>query len=370
MRATNRATNEVAISTLHGIPSTTDLLIRPFVRTLQVLVSLAFMGILAFFHLWWWVPVPVLIIELGVEWFFWGRRDSATRLHLEEGRLRLVDPVRDQELIVEASEVRGLLVGTRKLTASRTEAIVVLTGEDRPLLGVRLDCSRWPANPLDVNLEAMAAVIGGNPGILRALAPHDRIGRQLFTDSPARLAKWLDTWVTPEARERVLVQCWSGREPEMDILGLHQELADSYLTLEGETWQVVTPSGRETGSVVGLTSQRTERSAILLTLLAERDPDASAPTTGKTELPMVVLSLPDGPRLAFSSTLAGRLGEPVELDDTTLHLHLAGGAFLAWHLARVLPAGAVPPSLLEAIGDARTALTELPPPLARHLPSD
>jgi len=210
-------------------------------------------------------------------------------------------------------------------------------------------------------------MLGGNAGVLRGLAPPDRLVRQMLDDRDGELAQALLDHIPASAFTRRALRVWKGHAPPVDFMGLHQGPPDAWLVLQdspdGPVLSVFDGPGPATvptgpRPVTGTQGGRASRVLTLLSLPGQDDRMA--------RLPVVVWDLADQVRLAVPAPLAGHHGPELELDDSVLHTHLAEGAGAAWWLLQHL--STVPEGLRQAISDARVADPNLHPTLARHLP--
>ena len=344
------------MTTLRGTPESVDLMLRPFLRIIQLILSLLALALFAFMGWWYTLPIPLLLFEGAVEYILWRRGDTSVTLTLDD-HLTLEDPRLGTRLELDPAEVT-VATSLFRRTPAGAEVWYVLGSDAEPLFAARVE-TRGAHRPDAVDLDLMGAIIGGNAGITRALAPTGRHCRQKLDDPGAALQAWLSERVTPAAWDRAGARCWVGLEPAMDLFGLHTERPVGWLVLEGRSFTLTTPAGSRPGDLGTVTGGRATRQAVLLRFT---DDLHDAPT-GDTELPMLVLDIDEGLVLAFPSTLAGTLGPERELGEGTLHTHLAEGTALAWHLLHHLPADALPENLLAALRDARITVEALPEPL-------
>lgn len=356
---------------VQGRPERLDAVLRPILFV--VLGGSGLLGTLVLVWLgwWFWVPVPVaagLLLHGGI---FAIRGDRPITCTVEHGVLVAVDRKGGREHRVDLGQVVHAGLSVRQVdNASKNIVYVVLYDAHAPLLALRASTPRraWPrhAAPLD----ALQPVLGGNAGVLRGLAPAERIVRQVLRDDDGDLVRALLARVPEAAWTRRPLRVWQGQAPPVDFMGLHQGPPDAILLLRDgddgtpllEVIDGPGPASPPTGTwpVTGHSGARSRRLLTLLSLPGQDDRVAA--------LPMLVWDLTDAHRLAVPAPIAGHHGEAVDLDEHALHTHLGEAAGAAWWLLQRLDR--VPDGLCQAISDARIATPRLHPTLARHLPVD
>lgn len=356
---------------IKGRPERLDAVIKPIAFVAMAGLGLIGTTLLVYAGEWFWVPVPLAggILLHGI--IFMIRGDRPILCSITGSGLNAVDRKGGRELGMELSTVVHAGLSVRQVpNTERDLAYIVLYDASGPQLALRLSTPRraWPRHA--VPLDALQPVLGGNAGVLRGLAPADRIVRQVLDDDNGELAASILRHVPAEAWERVVVRVWVGDAPPVDFMGLHQGPADALLVfredadgvpiievLEGPGPASV-PPGRH-----AITGDRGGRASRLLSLLSLPGQEARL-----ASLPVIVWDISEALQLVIPSPIGGHCGEEVELSDTGLHTHLGEGAHAVWWLMERL--AQIPDGLREAISDARVATSTLHPTLSRHLPDE
>lgn len=328
---------------LHGQPFVLDRLLRVPLRVVQLLVGGGLSLVLAWMDLWWWVPVPLALSFLVFELFFWRRGDRAVDLELGD-RLTVVDPVRGQRLDLDPADVTVASILHRPGPPGTHDVWFVLSADTGPLLAARVRTrAPFAARPTDLDARLTDAMLGGDAGSVRALAPNDRVVRQIVDDPKAEAVRWLRERIPVDAWSRTGARVWKGAQPGMDILGHFEGPADAFLVLEGDRFRI---DGSE--QVLGPLDAGCSGRQVVLFGEALQD----------QELPMLVLDLDADTPLVCPAPIGGTLGERRDLEERMLHTHGAEGALVVWHVLRNLPEDGWPETIRQALDEARTAVPE------------
>jgi hypothetical protein len=328
------------------------------VRSLFAAIGLVGSALLAWLGMWLWAPLPFASFLLLHEVIFWARGDRAMTVTLHGTTVTLLDPKNGRTQSLDLSAVEWIGVGVRAGDGDNEDVFLVFHGPRGPLFALRLENPRREWHTGVARLDALQPVLGGNAGIVRGLAPPDTICRQTVLDPDGQMTRAF--LALADNKDQVIVRAWRGVAPPADFLGLHRGPPDVLLTLAPSrwtTWDRFTDETR-TGTLDGTRGGRASRAVELLDL-----PGADA---ARAKLPLMVLELGDGLRLAIPAPLAGHHGDEVSTDEQTLHTHLGEGALLVWWLIRHLPSQQLAPPLLRAVADARVA-GPLHAELARHV---
>lgn len=352
---------------LTGTPIVLDQMLRPLVRVVQVAVAGVATLVLAWFGLWWWVPVPIVVTTVAYELFFWSRGDRPVVLALESDRLVLTDPraggdgARPRELALPLHDVHTATLHVRPApSGDRVEAVVVLTDTERVRFAVRFLVE--PGLPLrheDVQADVMDNLVGGYGGLLRALAPADVTCRQTIDDPAGQAIRWLRERLPAGAWQRSAARVWRGTAPVLDTFGLHVGPPDGLLVLDGDAWSLHTADGELSQGLVTLV--RSGRATRQVGLVRKPDLLGDAPLhelpIDEVDLPLLVLDLDEGLTLAVPATVAGKRGDVRVPEGTWWHTHVPEGAALTWHLLTRWPESTWPTALRTAAATviARTA---------------
>lgn len=348
-----------------GKPTRLDAVWRPVSRALLTGLGLTGAAVLGLLGEWVWLPAPIVASIVVHEVIFWIRGDRPIVATIDGSTLTAVDKKGEREHRLDLSDVAIASVAVRRGRHEREpdQAFLVLHAEDRTLGALRLNTMHrdWPAEAVD--LDALQPVLGGNAGVLRGLAGPERLIRQALQDKDGAFAEALLDAIPAAAWSRVAARVWRGAEPQVDFMGLHQGPPDALLVLDGDTWSLRERFGDAVtgGSITGARGGRADR---ILELMSTPGVPAQ-----RARLPQIVWEIGDGVRIVVPAPLAGHHGEPVELDEHTLHSHLAEGAMLIWWLFDRLPAGQLPEGLLQALADSRVANPHPPAVLRRHIPA-
>jgi len=348
---------------VRGKPERLDAVWRPVWFVLLGLAGLGGSAFLAFVGDWLWMPLPFAGAILLHQVVFWIRGDRPLRVSLEGETLSIADRRTGRDWQVDLGAAHAVSLGVRPGQAPGEHQVFLAAHDgDRALVALRIHTPHEAFPDGTTPLEALQPVLGGNAGILRGLAPQDRLVRQTLLDRDGAFTRALLDALPADALDRVAVRVWRGEAPPMDFMGLHQGPPDALLLCEGEAVRLVPRIGGEPHQA-RLEARDGGRSSRALQLL---DVPGVAETPA-ARLPLLVWTLAPGLTLAIPCPIAGHKGEEVALDEGTLHTHLAEGAHLVWWLLDRLDAGAIPDGLLEAISDSRIAQEHPPTTLRRHL---
>lgn len=324
---------------LKGTPRELDAFLRPVLRGLQVLVVAPTTLALLWLQWWWWLPVPLIVSVLATEWFFWSRGDRACVLTLGAGSVRVADPRMQRDLEIPLGTIRSasLLVRDAPDAPEEREVVVALGGPEGPLLAVafRVQPGAVPDVPFAVDVDAADAVLGGIAGVVRSLAPRERVFRQVIRDDAG--LQHLVASLPPEIWQRAAVRCWRGAEPSLDLFGYHDQPADHALLLDPDAARLTAGGSPSSERALGpdhpVAVGRSARQATLFTMHGEDHAELDE------RLPLMIVDLHPLGRIAFPAPSVDPSLPEVALDDDLLHVHGPEGAVILWHLARcgVLP---------------------------------
>lgn len=337
---------------LKGTPLALDAYLRPAARFVQALIAVPATAALWWTEQWLWLPVPIALSFLVYELLFWSRGDRPTRLRIDGDHLTLEDPIRGRTLGIRRDEVEVARTSWRRVRGG-SEAVVLLADRARPRLAIRFLLPGEPdARPEDVDLDAVDRALGGQGGVLRAVAPLDAVARQRFED-PRGLSR-LREWVPAHAWRRTGLRTWTGEAPPLDLFGFHVQEPEGWLVLEGPSFEL---RRFGTGEVLAAgawdpTGVGTRIRPVDLLLVADGEP-----ATDRAEVPLIALTLAPGLTLHWAAPEARDLEvRPASPED--LHTHPPEGASLLWHLLRHAPRSRLPEALRRRLEAAGAGLPE------------
>jgi hypothetical protein len=313
----------VADRAFRGEPDPFELALGRGLRLLQVLIAGPLTLTLWWFEAWYWLPIPIATSFLVYEALYAGRRDQPTTLTLADDGLRLADPRRGQAL-----ELRWDQVDVATVSWRGDEGVVLLADPGGPRVALRLV---GEARPGDVDLPSVDRELGGTGDRLpaaHAVAPIEAIARQRFTDP--ELLRILRDRVPAAAWGRAGARTWVGEAPPMDAFGYLQGEPTGWLRLDGDRWSLRRPGSAEVLAEGPLepvsVATRTRPASLRLA--------PSAPPV-EVEIRLVVLRLPDGPRVAMPAGApdGGELPEADPAPDDH-HTHFPEGAALVAYARR------------------------------------
>lgn len=343
--------NELVV---RGTPRRFDGVLRPIARGLQLVVAGVATLVLAWMRAWTWLPVPLAASFLAYEAFFAWRGDRPVRLAFGPDGVTAHDRVAGRRSAVAFADVRACTALYRRASGDpgRVEVAIVLAGDEGPLLAMslRVPSDDFAPEPEEVDVDAMDALLGGLAGLVRSLAPPDRVVRQIVRD-PRPLDR-LRRALPAEVRGRALVRLWRGAEPPLDDFGHLVGEPSATLLLDGARARLREASGEVSEAPLHLDRVgRTRREVTLLTVVDGR------PARVAHELPLLVLELGGlGPVVVPAPAVDPALPER-PLDEACLHVHGPEGAALIAHLQRHDLAAALPgprPAAADPFAQART----------------
>lgn len=328
---------------LLGNPEQLDIVLRVLARWILVPIALLATALTAWFAGRYWAPLPIVVCTLGYQFFFWFRGDRSIRLQLSpDGVISLKDRKAGQNTELSLREVTSAKAHYRPFSNDRNEVVVTLANDSQVLLGLRFLVGKSvPMLPQDVDVDAMDRLIGAYGGLLPSLVPAQARCRQTIDDPAGQALAWLrerlgDRWGVTSVR------VWKGKEPKLDLFGLHEGPSDGLLTLEGDQWTLRTNTGARSGFTF-LRSSATQRT-VDLTQPGQRL-KSGEPVTAPVDLPCLLLELAPEIQINFPApTLAAELRQ-IPLDDDMLHMHAAEGGALLWHILPRWPQSAWPSAL-------------------------
>lgn len=321
---------------LEGSPAELERMLRRGARWAQLLLALPPTLLLWWLGAWYWLPLPLAASFVLYELLFWWRGDAPLSLQLGEDGLRLLDSWKEAPLALDWSEVTLAKAFWRR-TPEGAEVTTLLASERGPLFALRFLLLRDAApEPGDVDLDAADALLGGQGGVIRSVAPVERVARQRFED-PRGLV-YLRSRLPPEVWKRTGLRLWTGLAPALDPFGYHADEPSGWLLLEGRRWALHVPGTGEIaqrGNLASLALFSASRTVRMVSL--------SGPV--EAEVPLLGLDL-GGLRVWFPAPQAGPGLPPAELAPTDHHTHPPEGAALLWHLRAELPRERWPETLV------------------------
>jgi hypothetical protein len=338
---------------LRGSPVEFEVYLRRGARALQLLLALPPTVLLWWWGVWFWVPIPLALSFLLYELLFWSRGDRPTVLQLTEEGLHLADPWREAPVSVRWDEVE-LAKATWRRARPGSEVTVLLASAQGPRFAARF---LLPGNPApdpawgDLDLEAADALVGGQGGVVRSVAPFELVARQRFEDP--RGLTLLRTRLPAACWRKTGLRLWQGRAPALDAFGYHLDEPTAWLVLEGACWEL-----RKFGTTEVLSRGELE---LLEVLGASRKVNIVMGVAGPVETDVPLLGLSLGPlRVWFPAPVAGPMAPAAEIGETDQHTHPPEGAALLWHVLPLLSRERWPPSLLEMLARSGLADARLP----------
>ncbi|MBX2803997.1 MAG: hypothetical protein KTR31_40345 [Myxococcales bacterium] len=326
-----------------GTPTELDAFLKPVVGLTAVVLVLPVTVALMWFGAWWWLPVPTILAVVAYEGFFRSRGDRPTSLHYDADGLHLQDPIRGSDLQVKAEDVYLATVFWRR-RSSGSQVVLMLASSTGPQFAVQLHLptaaipGRW-----DVDVDEIDERLGGQAGVLRAVAPLERTARQTFTD--AGLLAWVQQRFESGALERSGLRVWRGEAPPLSPFGFHIGERDAWLVLEGTRWSLRDADGAplDEGALSAITAAHVVRRAMLLV------PTEEGPEEELTTIDGLALTLPsdegDALRIRFPAPQVAQTLPTEAAAPSDLHTHAAEGAALVAHLCRVLDPDQLPDAL-------------------------
>ncbi len=322
---------------LRGTPTELDSYLKPVGRGLQLLLVVPVTLALWWLQAWWWLPLPLMLTELAYQLLFASRGDRPTELRLAPEAIELRDPLRDEVVRIDPRTVEVATATWRRLERG-SEVVVLLADADGPGLAVRFTLPTPPqVLEHDVDVDEIDARLGGQAGVLKAVAPFERVARQRFTD-PAGL-RWLREALPPESWRRTGVRVWRGEAPPLSPFGFHLTEPSGWLVLDGDAFDLRGPEPARGALARPLEATIRER---LVSLLVKTE---DGPEEEISRLPLLGLHLAAGLRVVFPAPAAVGRAASTPASAADLHTHAAEGAALIHHLWRVMPEGELPPLL-------------------------
>ena len=306
-----------------GQPARLDGVLGPIVRVLAWVTGGAGVLILLFFHAWWWLPVPLLVSIIAVEWGFARRGDRPVALSLEDGVVTLQDTARGLSSTVPIHDVDAATLWYRR-HPDGWEVTVAMARDQAVCFAITLHVgpSDFAPAPHDIDVDRWDALVGGVASLIRSVAPSSARVRQVFTSGA--LLERLRAACAESAWETHWFRGWRGVEPELDLMGFHAGPPDQFWRLSDGHLQgpeVSAPLTLETGSAFRRT-----------TLL---QPSADGPVARDGELTLKILRLHDQVTVAFPCALSSVDEAPVPAG--TLHTHVTEAIVILEHLRRHHP---------------------------------
>lgn len=332
---------------LTGTPQLVDSFIRPIIRAVQVAIGLMGSAILFFMGWMWWVPVPLALSFVAYELYFWRRGDRAQAVLLQDGALRLVDPLAEAPLVLPLAEITVATLYYRQLELDEVELAIVFGDDEDVRFALRV-LTTAPFSPLphDIPADVYDLVFGGVAGLFRALAPPARRPRQTFHDSDGRLLAALRAQLPDEVWRRTAIRLWPGMEPEIDLFGYFEGPHGDWLVLDGRQWK----RSDDSGSIEGWSFGGAERSAVLFSGLDKQRVE---------QLPLALIHLSGRTTVAIPAPLSVGLAQPQPLSSDLLHTHAPEGAALLWHLLVHTPRDRWPPRFRQMIAERESIYADL-----------
>lgn len=311
---------------LYGAPKEFDTFLRPPARFVHVTFGALATALLFWLGFFWIAPLPFALGFVWYEWFFWSRGDRPFEVSLHpDGTVEVYEPFKDLRWSADLSKTRAATIVYRATGDGHHDCVAVFSDERGVQLALQFRINGFEPRPEDVNADLWDAVFGGLSGLIRALAPRDRMARQVL-DDPRGLA-WMRAAVPGGSWNRTGLRVWKGAAPEIDLFGYHSGDPTGFLTLdEGEftLWDGESATHFPIGE---LSMARSQRPITLFRMWGEDSEE-------REELvPLLLVDL--GPHtVAIPAPTAGQTGDFRELDPELLHMHAPEGAALVWHLLR------------------------------------
>ncbi|MEQ1502966.1 MAG: hypothetical protein ABMB14_12085 [Myxococcota bacterium] len=357
---------------LHGERVDLDGYLRRAARAVQLLIAVPATIALWYAGWWWWVPIP-LVASIGVyEALFWARGDRPTTLRLGPDGLSLDDPLRRQQLALRWDEVE-LATATWQRARGGSEVVVLLADRRGPRFAVRFLLPGGPAlvpGPNDVDLDAADAILGGQAGVIRSVAPFEVIARQRF-EHPVGF-DYVRAALPPAVWRRTGLRVWTGAAPPLDLFGYHVEDPDGWLVLDGTDWTLRRYGADEvlaTGDLTDLRAHQAARTVSIVVRLGTAPIDIEVPLIGLSlgaGVPAPPLEAGGGPagpvRVWLPAPTGAKFADNRAIEATDRHTHPPEGAALVWHLLRTVTAGELPAAVRTAISAAGIDPSRLPAP--------
>lgn len=341
----------VSALVVRGSPKEFDAFLRPAARGLQLFVGILATLVLLWFQAWWWLPIPLAASFLLYELFFWSRADKPLKITLEPDRVVLEDAFLQSHATFWLRDVDSATLCHRAAPDGAVDAVLQICSPTEILvaLQLRLPAAAFEPRPSDVDLDLCNAVLGSISGVIRALAPRDRMIRQPVAD-PAALA-WFREHLPAEAWERTTVRFWGGATPDLDLFGYHSTAHDGLLRLSEGAVRFTDRSEPE--ALAPLEPAWGERRAVLFRM------DGEAHEEAPEQLPLWLQALGDR-TVAIPAPLTVGQEPQVPLTDALIHVHAPEGAAILWHLFRSFPEDRWPEGWREALLHARVNLEHWP----------
>ena len=324
-----------------GRPARLDGVLGPIVRVLAWVMGGAGVLILLFFHAWWWLPVPLLVSIIAVEWGFARRADRPLSLSLQDGVVTLQDTARGLSSTVPIHDVDAATVWYRRHPEGWEVTVAMARGQDVCFaVTLHVEPADFHPHPHDIDVDLWDPLVGGVASLIRSVAPPSARVRQVFT-SRALLDRLREACVE-SAWEISWFRGWRGVEPELDVMGFHAGPHDQFWRLSG---------GHLHGPEVSAPLTLAIGSAFRRTTLLQ--PSSDGPVEQEGELTLKILRLHDQVRVAFPCALSSIDEAPVPA--TTLHTHVTEALVILEQLRRHHP------ELLDDLWpEVRGALTHRP----------
>ncbi|MBT3218270.1 MAG: hypothetical protein HN348_04210 [Proteobacteria bacterium] len=307
---------------LKGKPFLLDKLLRPFARAAQIVVIALFTTLLWWYSQWLLLPIPFLIAVLCYEAVFWYRGDRPCVLTLGD-KLELFDPRREQHLSIDPSKVTTARMHYRRAERG-FEVFAVLGDEEGVLFAGQFLMGAFVPQRQDIDIKTVDAFLGGYAGLLRALAPTDRLCRQAIDDPSGLAINWLRLKLPEVAHQRSSLRLWEGEAPDLDAFGYHATQPTARLELEGQQYCLHSEGRTQEGTLAPALASSTRE----VLMLRPGDHENFSPQ----QIPLLVVYLAPSTKVAIPAPVLGTLAESEPPSKTLFHTHVPEGAVLIWHI--------------------------------------
>jgi hypothetical protein len=312
--------------TLYGTPKVLD----PFLRPPARFVHLVFGGFAsaAFFWLGYPLiaPLPFALGFVWYEWFFWSRGDRACRVDFHpDGRIVVFEPLQDRTWDTDLATITSATLVYRSTDDERHDCVAVLGSSEGIRLALQFRLNDFVPHDSDVDADRWDAIFGGVSGLIRTLAPAERLMRQSIEDG--RGLAWLRATLPADAWETTAVRVWRGRTPALDLFGYHSEAPSGLLMVTGDQVSLWDGQDTETHPRGATTVTQSHRPITLFRMWGEDSEET------EQDVPLLLLEI--GPHtVAIPAPAAAPVDTPLEPREDWLHMHAPEGASLVSHLLR------------------------------------
>lgn len=326
--------------TLYGTPKVLDPFLRPPARFVHLVLGGAASAALFWLGYPLVAPLPFALGFLWYELFFWSRGDRACRVDFRsDERIVVFEPLQDRTWETDLSTLTSATIVYRSTDDGRHDCVAVLGSAEGIRLALQFRVKDFIPQETDVDAGRWDAAFGGVSGLIRTLAPADRLMRQSIEDG--RGLDWLRAGIPHSAWQTTAVRVWRGQAPVLDLFGYHAEAPTGLLVLTGEN--VALWDGRHTHTTPRgpVTLTHSQRTVTLFRMWGEDSEET------EHEVPLLLLGV--GPHtVAIPAPAAPPVESPLAPHEDWLHLHAPEGASVVSHLLRYTDRGDWPTAFREA----------------------